>query len=210
MKKVTILDAAKELGVSKEAIHNRIRRGSLEMVIENGIKYVKLHSATEQKTQIPLQADSKYYTFLETQNQKLQNKIDLLESETRELRDQKEQLLIDEKIKIEQIYRQKDEHLKSIIDAISKKFITTQDTTQAHQDAHIDVQVEPTHSLYDSRLISLKKYLKSQNISKKELKKVIQKFKNLSSSDQRVVTIGKKMYLDMQKHDYSDLLDNLG
>ena len=40
MTKLTISDAAEKLGVSKEAIHNRIRRGSLESVIENGVKFV--------------------------------------------------------------------------------------------------------------------------------------------------------------------------
>ena len=42
MSKVTIHDAAELLGVSKEAIHNRIRRGSLQSVVEDGIKLVIL------------------------------------------------------------------------------------------------------------------------------------------------------------------------
>ena len=40
MMKLTILDAAEKLGISKEAIHNRIRRGSLKSVVENGVKFV--------------------------------------------------------------------------------------------------------------------------------------------------------------------------
>ena len=39
MKKLTIAEAASDIGISKEAIHNRIRRGSLNCVIENGIKF---------------------------------------------------------------------------------------------------------------------------------------------------------------------------
>ena len=37
-KKLTVIEAAKLLGVSKEAIYNRLRRGSLQSVIENGVK----------------------------------------------------------------------------------------------------------------------------------------------------------------------------
>ena len=40
MSKLTVADAAIKLGVSKEAIHNRIRRGSLESVVENDVKLV--------------------------------------------------------------------------------------------------------------------------------------------------------------------------
>ena len=41
-KKLTVIEAAKLLGVSKEAIYNRLRRGSLQSVIENGVKYILL------------------------------------------------------------------------------------------------------------------------------------------------------------------------
>ena len=41
-KKLTVIETAELLGVSKEAIYNRIRRGSLTTVIENGIKLVVL------------------------------------------------------------------------------------------------------------------------------------------------------------------------
>ena len=40
MKKLTIADAADHFGVSKEAIHNRVRRGSLNCIVEEGVKYV--------------------------------------------------------------------------------------------------------------------------------------------------------------------------
>ena len=40
MSKMSVADAAAYYGVSREAIHNRIRRGSLSSVLENGIKLV--------------------------------------------------------------------------------------------------------------------------------------------------------------------------
>ncbi|MDX9756691.1 MAG: DNA-binding protein, partial [Sulfurimonas sp.] len=131
MQKLSISDAAEQLGVSREAIHNRIRRGSLQSVVEDGIKLVML--GDDDKIQAVLRktdskkslnhTDERYYKFLEDQNIKLQQKVETLEGETRTLRDQKEKMLIEERIKIEQIYKEKDEQLKSIINAISSKFI---------------------------------------------------------------------------------------
>lgn len=209
MKKLTIIDAAKELGVSKEAIHNRIRRGSLEVVVENDIKYVVLDnkkaSSNDIKNQKPSQVnDDRYSKFLKEQNSRLVQRVEELERETRSLRDQKEQLLIEEKQKIEQIYRDKDEQLKNIINAISKKYML-QDS-EYKKEEHIEAQIEEKNPLYDNRLISLKKYLKSQNLSKKEINEIIDRFKSRVQTDPRIVTIGKKCYIDMHKYDYSDLL----
>ncbi|MDQ1264453.1 MAG: hypothetical protein QG559_1454 [Campylobacterota bacterium] len=213
MKKLTISDAASFLGISKEAIHNRIRRGSLEVVVEDGVKLVvvrdeKKASIQETKNHKPAQVSGdRYSNFLEEQNARLQQKIDTLEQETRSLRDQKEQLLIEEKRKIEQIYRDKDEQLKNIINAISKKYmLQNPEYKEECKEEHIEAQIEDKNPLYDNRLISLKKYLKSQNLSKKEIKDIIDRFKSKVQTDSRIVTIGKKCYIDMQKYDYSDLL----
>ncbi|MDX9813702.1 MAG: DNA-binding protein [Sulfurimonadaceae bacterium] len=189
MKKLTIQEAADELGVSKEAIHNRIRRGSLKVTMQNGTKYVSL----EQKEQKLQDEGDRYYKFLESQNQKLQDKLERFESEIRELRDQKERLLVEEKLKIEQVYRQKDEHLKSIVEAISSKLILP---PQDH------IEVEPLE--LQTKLISLKKYLKSYNLSSRKTDKILKKFTSIN--DVRVVKLGKKIYIDPQKYDYSDLL----
>lgn len=131
MPKLSISDAAERLGVSREAIHNRIRRGSLQSVVEGGVKLVLLDEDGEARA-VAKKADSKkgshqsderYVRFLEDQNAKLQEKVETLQGETRTLRDQKEQMLIEERIKIEQIYKEKDEQLKNIINAISSKFM---------------------------------------------------------------------------------------
>lgn len=50
MSKLTVADAAKKLGVSKEAIHNRIRRGSLQSVVEDGVKLVILDGSAAVNT----------------------------------------------------------------------------------------------------------------------------------------------------------------
>ena len=106
MASITILEAAEHLGVSKEAIHNRVRRGSLEVSVIDGVKYVDIDTTAKAPTpkakpqirRAPTKAtDYRYYKFLEDQNSQLQIKVEKLEGETRSLRDQKELMLIRER-----------------------------------------------------------------------------------------------------------------
>jgi len=213
MLKLTVADAAARLGISKEAIHNRIRRGSLKSEIENGIKLVIIDPNVNTKTKtsrvtaakkITQVIDDRYYKLLEEQNAKLQQKIESLEGETRSLRDQKEQMLIDERKKIEQIYKDKDEQLKNILNAISSKFmLNTPELTKTNENELVEAEIE--EELPKTRLISLNKYLKNSNFSDKKILKIKDKFKKIAKSDSRIITIGKKHYIDTTKYDYSDL-----
>jgi hypothetical protein len=213
MSKVTIHDAAVLLGVSKEAIHNRIRRGSLQSVVEDGIKLVILEKeesvqpltkkTTTQKT--PHQTPDRYYKFLEEQNEKLQQKVETLEKETRSLRDQKEQMLIEERLKIERIYKEKDEQLKNIINAISTKLMLHAPQEMIEGEIAQE-EAQETITQEGRRLISVNKYLKSRDFPKKERNRIKEKFERAAKEDARIITIGKKYYIDLQKYDYSDLM----
>lgn len=210
MTKLSISDAADKLGVSKEAIHNRIRRGSLQSVVEDGIKLVILSpnksaqakAANMSGRKAASHADERYYKLLEEQNAKLQQKVETLESETRTLRDQKEQMLIEERKKIEQIYKEKDEQLKNIINAISSKFILN---TPPEEPLEVEIEhIQKEDSAQEKRLVALNKYLKSKDFSKKKRKEIKEAFKTRVQDDPRVVEIDKKYYIDLQKYDYSD------
>lgn len=218
MSKMSIADAATKLGVSKEAIHNRIRRGSLESIIEEGVKYVLLDSdKTNKQTvkQTPMQTnkkvahqnDDKYYKLLEDQNERLRQKVDRLETETKSLREQKEQMLIEERIRIEQIYKDKDEQLKNMLNAISSKFLqhTPKQELVIESEELVEAEIEINEE--NSTLISLKKYFKRSSYSTKKLKKLKEKFKKVAKkNDERFEVIGKKHYLNTSKYDYNDLL----
>ena len=65
--KYTIEETAKKFKVSKEAIHNRIRRGSLDCVIEHGVKYVLL----DEPTTVVKPTNDKYYAYIEEENSDL-------------------------------------------------------------------------------------------------------------------------------------------
>jgi len=216
MLKMSISDAALKLGVSKEAIHNRIRRGSLKSVVENGVKFVVLDTQTQVQKATPqrrttskkvFEPDARYYKLLEEQNEKLQQKVEKLETQTTTLREQKEQMLIQERIRIEQIYKDKDEQLKNILNAISSKFMLnapTDDMIESESQELLEVEVEPKEEKSD--LISLKKYLKDKKLSKKKTQKIKDRFKKIAKKDSRVVVVGKKCYINPVKFDYSDLI----
>jgi len=151
MSKMSVNDAAEYFGISKEAIHNRIRRGSLESIIQDGIKMVILDSnakpiksRTSTKAKATLGADM-YYKLLEEQNSKLSARVEVLENETRTLRDQKELMLIQEREKIEQIYRDKDEQLKNILATLSSQFMLNSPKDEDNDDA-VEVEIEDSHT----------------------------------------------------------------
>jgi DNA-binding Lrp family transcriptional regulator len=209
MKKMSVAEAAEFFGVSKEAVHNRIRRGSLKSVVEDGVKMVlvdenKRKRTTTKRTVKSTLNDERYYKLLEAQNAKLQERVEVLESETRSLRDQKEQMLIEERQKIERIYQEKDEQLKNILQTLSSKFMLgapLQEEESIESDT-IDVVEAET----ESNVISLKKYLKQFDFSKKKIEKIKKRFQKNEKKDERILVVGSKYYLDIAKYEYSDLV----
>jgi len=212
MSKMSVNDAAEYFGISKEAIHNRIRRGSLESIIEDGIKMVILDanakpvkSRTSTKAKAILGADM-YYKLLEEQNSKLSARVEILENETRTLRDQKELMLIQEREKIEQIYKDKDEQLKNILATLSSQFMLNSPKDEDNDDA-VEVEIEDfQENTTQTMPIHLKKYLKLHNFSTKKIKKIKAKFAKLAKNDDRITIKKDKYYIDLNKHDYSDLI----
>jgi len=209
MKKMSVADAATFYGVSREAIHNRIRRGSLKSVVEDGVKMVVVDTQRVKKAPVKRAPrasgnDERYYKLLESQNAKLQERVATLEDETRTLRDQKEAMLIEERKKIEAIYKEKDEQLKNILQTIASKFMLEAPNIVEEEEAlEAEVSVEDESA---SHIISLKKYLKSSGFSEKKIKKIKKRFKEKAKDDDRIVIIGSKYYLDTAKYDYRDLI----
>lgn len=222
MSKMSIQDAAEHFGVSKEAIHNRIRRGSLEVVMEDGIKMV-IVDARQTKAKTPRRtattplkngvSSERYSKFLEEQNAKLQARVQTLEDETRTLRDQKELMLIEERRKIEEIYKEKDEQLKNILTTISAQFMLSSPEADSISDPivvetidAVDVEVQEEKQVLDVKIVSLKKYVKRLNISEKKAKKIIKRFEKNAETEERIILVNGKIYLDTVRYDYSDLM----
>jgi len=215
MSKMSISDAALHFGISKEAIHNRVRRGSLESVVEDGEKLVIISGTTTNKSMSSGVSnknteDDKYYKLLQEQNSRLELRIEALEGETRSLRDQKELMLIQEREKIEQIYKDKDEQLKNILNAIASKFMigSVEQEPQEALEAELEIEADEVEvqESKNSSLISLKRYLKFTELSYKKKDKIKKIFKEKAKKDERIITIDKKIYLDLGKYEYQDLL----
>lgn len=217
---MTVAEASEHFKVSKEAIHNRIRRGTLNCVIEHGIKYVVLDgvpSVTSEPPQTPSVSQDKYYNYIEQENATLKAKISELEGETRSLREQREQMLIEEKEKIEQIYKDRDTQLKSVLNVIATKFLTHQSV-----DAVIEEAVNPEEEIEEiadvnnddvidlveeeESIVSLKQFLKLKMYSKKRREKIKSRFEKYAFDDERILLIKGKVHLKPNHFDYSDLL----
>lgn len=221
MASMTIADAAEYLGISREAIHNRIRRGSLEVSLIEGVKYVDVNVTSKSISPAKVKkaptkivstqnAQERYYKLLEEQNAQLQVKVEKLEGETRTLRDQKEDMLIQERIKIEQIYKDKDEQLKNLLHTISSQFMLHAPlvTQEEHLDAELEEVAEVIESVEEEKatLISLKKHLKKHEYSQSKQVKIKARFTKKAKKDDRIIVVGNKVYINIAKYDYSDLI----
>lgn len=210
MSKMSVADAAEFFGVSKEAIHNRIRRGSLTCEVIDGQKYVDIDakSTPANKTKKSHQRktsniDSKYNEFLEEQNSMLQKKVEKLENETRTLRDQKEQMLIDEREKIESIYKEKDEQLKSVINMISSNLMLDKKPEISESvDAEIET-LEIDEVNVEENWSSLNKFLKTKGYKKNKRKKIHKEFlKRAKKGDKSILEEDDKCYIDLNRFTY--------
>ena len=201
MPKLSVAQAADKFKVSKEAIHNRIRRGSLNCVIEHGVKYVLIDESEEVKTQTP--QDNKYYHYIEEENTHLKNKIAELEIKNSKLRDQKELLIIEEKTKIEQIYKEKDIQLKQLLHTISTRFLP-----QIQKETTLDELIEDVVDVEElvSEPMRLKDFLKLKAYKPAKRQRIKNKFKRLLGQEERVFKHQGKVCIDPSKYDYKDLL----
>lgn len=224
MSKLTITDAALQLGVSKEAIHNRIRRGSLKSVIENGVKFVILGSE-KPNTSNNTVSDTRYVQHIESENTRLRDRVDLLENETTRLRDQREEMLIAQRVSVEEIYKERDAQLRNILNVVATRFLShvNPDAVVREGMGQEGIEQEAPSVIYDhdainahiipdvnlnDEWVSVKSFLKLKrypDVLKKNLKR---RFKAAAlEGDERFVEKSDKVYLNPSMYDYSDLLE---
>ncbi len=125
MKKLTVSEAANFLGITKEAIYNRIRRGKLRTINEDGLKYVVVEESINsiQKTrQTTKSSTEKYINFLENEIEELKAKVKKLESENSKLINEKLEILEKSKKELEEIFATRDEQLKQILHLMNEKY----------------------------------------------------------------------------------------
>lgn len=211
----SIEDYAKTFKMSKEMIQNKIRTNKLSTIIDGGITYIihsknlddegKKHSDTPSippakatKTSIGM-----IISLYQKENHHLKLKIKDLEAKIDSLIHDKEQMLIAERHRIEEIYATKDEQLKSILEVLNTKLMLSQTST-----IHNAIATEPQSlpPITSSGVIELKRYLKFIGIGSEERKIIRNRFSQEYGSDIRIIQKEGEFYVDLSKYDYTDLL----
>lgn len=215
----TIDEYAKHFKMSKEMIHNRLRTKRLNYIIEGGVTYIIVpkSSLDEEKrieitrdapaavpsSQAPKTTVGMIISLYQKENQQLKLKIKELEAKVDRLVHDKEQMLIAERQRIEDIYTAKDEQLKSILEVINTKLLLSHD--QSVHDVDIDEKA-PEPSPIANGLIELKRYLKFIGMNSEERKQIRRRFEAAYGSDVRIIQKEGEFYVDLSKYDYSDFL----
>ena len=167
MKKVSIGEAAEILGISKEAVYNRIRRNSLRTEEIDGVRYVLLEGAvsadetrgtkakTSPKTQTAPQNQS-FIDYLIKEVAELKSKIEALQEDKDRLHKEKEEILIASKEEIKLMYKERDEKLGYFLSFFDKPLISAKN----REAKPFDVEVK--EKAYDEReWTSLAKFIRS-------------------------------------------------
>ncbi|MBN2895551.1 MAG: hypothetical protein JXK05_06640 [Campylobacterales bacterium] len=211
----SIDEYAQRFKMSKEMIHFRMRNKRLNYIIEDGNTYIIVpRSALEPQEapkstptpQTPPNTPKKttvaaIIALYQKENRHLKERIKILEAKIDKLIDDKERMLIDERRRIEQLYAHKDEQLKSILELLNTKMLTSQSAETVH-----DVGIEEPMDTF-GRLVELKRYLKSLEYSSEERKQIKRRFALAYGNDIRVIQQNGEFFLDFSKYDYSDLLN---
>lgn len=166
-KKLTVIEAAKLMNVSKEAIYNRLRRGTLQCVVEEGVKYILFSKNTHKEAHTPLKkvessADSAYIELLKSQLEEIKLKNERLEADKERLIADKERLLIESKEKIEAIYKERDEQLKTILSLANRQIAF------ASSEVSPAPSSQPQTTTYPENSSSLNEYVEEADVLEEE------------------------------------------
>jgi hypothetical protein len=213
----TVDEYAKTFKMSKEMIHNRLRTKRLNYIIEGGVTYIivprssldpeKQQELTQKPNTLSTPAPQKttvgmVIALYQKENQQLKLKIKELETKIDRLINDKEQMLIAERERIEDIYTAKDEQLKNLLEVINTKLLLSQEP-KVHD---VDITATPIPSLHSNGTIELKRYLKFIGMSSEERKTVKRRFELAYGSDIRIIQKEGEFYVDLSKYDYTDFL----
>lgn len=204
MSKVPVSEAAKILGVTKEAVYNRIRRGTLKTFEKDGVKYVVLDGYEPQTAPKSAPKTSKsaksseskkaaktgefdVNEFLLSQISELKEQNQNLQADKERLFREKEQILLNNKSEIAQIYRERDEKLRGFLSMLERPLLARQNGEYV---APIDVEFVESKPENEGKWTSLAEFLKSQNLSGKSLKKTQNKI---------IKNIGKSKFIKFKK-----------
>nr|WP_315003610.1 helix-turn-helix domain-containing protein [uncultured Campylobacter sp.] len=188
MKKVSIGEAAEILGISKEAVYNRIRRNSLRAEESGGVRYVLLddemqsepasqNSAKSPRTSGTASTTQSFIDYLIKEISELKGKIEALQSDKDRLHKEKEEILIASKDEIKLMYKERDEKLRYFLSFFDKPLLSS----KSREAKPYDVEIK--EKTFDrSEWTSLAKFVKSLK-RKKRLKAQSLIIENIGKSE---------------------------
>jgi len=182
MAKFTVAEASDILGITKEAIYNRIRRGTLKSVTEAGVKHVVLEEeakSSSAKSSQPktIPQDDLYVELLKEQVGEFKALVKKLEEDKERLIAEKEALLVHSKEEVERIYKERDKQLKAILSLATRPLL---EKTLPAKNETIDADFEEL-TPYEKELvgepapeewINLGVSMQKKGISEKKQKKI--------------------------------------
>ncbi len=174
MQKLSVSEAAEILGITKEAVYNRIRRGSLKSLEKDGQKFVILEK--EPENQNPKSApkprknanESEFVKYLLNELNELKAQNLSLQGDKERLFKEKEQMLITSKQEISQIYKERDEKLTAFLNAMQKPFLAHKDEPAI--EAVIENESERAGEK-EKKWQNLSEFLRERNLDAKTRKK---------------------------------------
>ena len=204
--KLTVDEYAKQFKMSKEMVHSKLKTKKLQHVIEDSIVYIVIdndENQIEEKKVVkkPKITVATVLALYQRENMQLKEKIVQLEFKIDKLIDDKEQMLRDERDKIEELYNKKDVQLKTILELVNTKMMLENQDETIHEVQTLEQKEEKPLGK-----IELKEYLKTLNLKSYQKKVIKRRFLAVYDSDVRVTQKDGKLYLDFSKYDYSDLL----
>ena len=193
MKKVSIGEAAEILGISKEAVYNRIRRNSLRAEESGGVRYVLLDDEMQQ-SEPASQGSAKssrtsgaagtqsFIDYLIKEISELKGKIEALQSDKDRLHKEKEEILIASKDEIKLMYKERDEKLRYFLSFFDKPLLSN----KSREVKPYDVEIK--EKTFDrSEWTSLAKFVKS-----------LKRKKRLKAQSLIIESIGKSEFIRVE------------
>ncbi len=210
MMQLSIDEYAKQFDVPMATVHSKLRNRELNYTIENGFVYIIVSSEPETK---PKSSVATIIALYQKENQELKEKINALEGKVDRLINDKEEMLREERSRIEHLYQSKDEQLKTVLELINTKMQLEQpktapveDISSAEVDESITAEESTPQNDNNPHKISLRRYLKNIGLEGAERRRVKRRFAGAYGSDIRILQHNGEFYLDLGKFDYSDLL----
>ena len=219
----TIDEYSKQFKMSKELINSKLRSKKLNYVIEDGETFIVVAQSSmneetieeiqqqkrEQEKQVNITTQKMtvgtILSLYKRENDHLKQKIRELENKIDSLIADKENMLREERDKIEQVYSTKDEHLKNILELINKQLMLEQKAATVHEVTLSNIE-ETQQEKENLSHIDLKSYLKTLDLQSYQRKIIKKRFFDALDHDVRIIQQNGKLYLDFAKYDYSDLL----